>query len=111
MADDAKIALRHLEDRRRGGHADPVRALGAGVERVAPSEPVEFADAGAGLHRGDGNAGHDEVEPGDVVRAGEGLLDGVLIALFEDEADIVRRLRPDRWCFLDERVRGRGDRG
>ena len=111
VADDAQIAFRHLEDRGSGRHAHPVRTLGSGIEGVAPGEWVEFADAGARLHRGDGDAGDDEVEPGDVVGLGEGVLDRVPVALLEDEADIVGRLRPDRGGAGGQGIRGGGDRG
>ena len=111
VADHAQIAFRHLEDRGSGRHAHPVRSLGSGIEGVAPGEGVELADAGARLHRGNGDAGDDEVEPGDMVGLGEGVLDRAAVALLEDEADIVGRLRPDRGGAGGQGIRGGGDRG
>ena len=46
-----------------------------------------------------------------MVGLGEGPLDRVAVALFEDEAHVVRRFRPYRGRSVGLRIGGRGDRG
>ena len=75
---------------------EPVRALDAGVQRVAAGAAVELADRGARLHRRGGHARHHEVEARDVRGAREGARHRVARAGLPDEGHVVGRLVPDR---------------
>ena len=111
VADHAQLVLRHMQDRLGHRLSHAVRALGAGIERVALLELVVLADAGARLHRRDGDAADGEIQGGDVIGLLERRVGRRLVALLEDEADIVRALVPDGGRAVLQRVRGVRDRG
>ena len=104
--DHAHLPLGHAEDLLGEDGPEPVRALDAGVQRVAAGAAVELADRGARLHRRGGHARHHEVEPRDVRGAREGARHRVARAGLPDEGHVVGRLVPDR-----RRAAARGARG
>ncbi len=109
--DDAQLGFRDVEDAARHVGAGAVRALGADIKREAAEPVVPLADAAARLHRGGGDAVEDELEAADVMGAGEGRLDGALVAEREEEALVVGAFRPELRGAGRERFFGRGDGG
>ncbi len=106
----AQFSLGDLQDELRQEAADVVRALHAGLQRVAVVGDVVRAEGRARLHR----VGRD---PGDVVLVAhgvggalEGRVDGGRIAALVLEADIVGRVRPDRRGAVGNRLADRDDR-
>ncbi len=78
--DDAQLVLRRDADEGRQHQAGDVRVLARRVQREDAGAGIVVADRRARLHRVRHEPVVDDVEPGDVVRLGEGLLRLRLVA-------------------------------
>jgi hypothetical protein len=103
---DAQVALRRLQNLLGDRTAQAIRALDAGVERVAAGAPVELADGAARLHRRRRHAVDDEVDLRDMGRTGERALDRVAVARLPHEGHVVGRVVPHGRRAGACRVRG-----